>query len=413
MEKQRNIPKLHFPEFDEEWSSRFLKDIVFSIESGVSVNSIDEPVINSSFKGVLKTSCISAGRFIPEENKTIVIDEIQRAKLNPEKDTIIVSRMNTPQLVGESGYVDKDYNNLYIPDRLWKVKINNEKHQTKLISILLTTDRVKAILSNIATGTSNSMKNISQPNFLKIVLNTPSFPEQQKIASFFTAIDQKISQLKKKKILLEHYKNGVRQKILSLEIRFKDDNRQAFPKWEKIEIGDLLLHKTIRNKESKVTLVLSVSNTRGFISQSEQFDNHRVASVDVSNYKIVNRNDFAYNPSRINVGSIARLTDYNEGIVSPMYVVFGLRESLNAIFFENWIDTHRFKYMVRTSCSGSVRDSMNFDDMCSFPIKLPSYSEQTKIANFLSAIDDKIDYTQNQIEKAEVWKKGLMQQMFV
>lgn len=208
MEKQKKIPKLRFPEFEGEWSSRTLKDIVFSVEFGVSVNSIDEPVVSSSDRGILKTSCVSAGRFIPEENKTIVIEEIQRAKLNPEKDTIIVSRMNTPQLVGESGYVDKDYNNLFIPDRLWKVKINKEKHLTKLISILLTTDRIKSILSNIATGTSNSMKNISQPNFLKIALYTPSLQEQKKSHPFSPLLTRRYPNSKARKPCWNNTRKG-------------------------------------------------------------------------------------------------------------------------------------------------------------------------------------------------------------
>jgi type I restriction enzyme S subunit len=256
------------------------------------------------------------------------------------------------------------------------------------------------------------VQNISSEIVYSTYLIKPTLPEQQKIASIFTAIDQKISQLKKKKDLLEQYKKGVMQKIFSQQIRFKDDDGREFPKWEKKRLGDFLVHKSLRNKNNKTTLVLSVSNTRGFIAQSDQFDNHRVASVDVSNYKIVSQNDFAYNPSRINVGSIARLTNYSEGIVSPMYAVFGFKQRLDAGYFENLIKTHKFKFLVKTSCSGSVRDSLNFDDLCEFVFNFPSLPEQTKIATFLSAIDDKIHHTQKQVEQAEHWKKGLMQLMF-
>lgn len=410
MEKQKKIPKLRFPEFEGEWSSRTLKDIVFSVEFGVSVNSIDEPVVSSSDRGILKTSCVSAGRFIPEENKTIVIEEIQRAKLNPEKDTIIVSRMNTPQLVGESGYVDKDYNNLFIPDRLWKVKINKEKHLTKLISILLTTDRIKSILSNIATGTSNSMKNISQPNFLKIALYTPSLQEQQKIASFFTAIDQKISQLKRKKTLLEQYKKGVMQKIFSQEIRFKDDNGQEFPKWEKMT-GDALF-KTVSNKNHNSDLpILAITQEHGAVPR-DMIDYYiTVSEQSIEGYKVVEKGDFI-----ISLRSFQGGIEYSEykGICSPAYIILRATQKIDHRYFKYYFKTEDYITNLNRKLEG-IRDGkmISFKYFSEIKINVPSLPEQAKIANFLSAIDVKINHTQKQIEKAEVWKKGLMQQMFV
>jgi len=402
MEKQKKIPKLRFPEFEGEWSSRTLKDIVFSVEFGVSVNSIDEPVVNSSDRGILKTSCVSAGRFIPEENKTIVIEEIQRAKLNPEKDTIIVSRMNTPQLVGESGYVDKDYNNLFIPDRLWKVKINKEKHLTKLISILLTTDRIKSILSNIATGTSNSMKNISQPNFLKIALYTPSLQEQQKIASFFTAIDQKISQLKSKKILLEQYKKGVMQKIFSQEIRFKDDNGQEFPKWEKKRlknIADIIkgeqLNKELLEDQGSYPCINGGIEPSGFTSKYNSMENTITISEGGNSCGFINfiKTKFWCG------GHCYKIIIKNEMLNSKLFLFHNLKYN----------QIKMMKLRVGTGLPNiQKKDISNFVLLVS--ISIP---EQTKIANFLSAIDGKINHTQKQIEKAEVWKKGLMQQMFI
>ena len=83
-------------------------------------------------------------------------------------------------------------------------------------------------------------------------------------------------------------------------------------------IGDFIEQTSKRNKDCAILNVLSVSNSQGFIQQSEQFENRIVASDDTSNYKIVARNDFAFNPARINVGSIARLTTFERGIVSPM-----------------------------------------------------------------------------------------------
>ena len=101
-------------------------------------------------------------------------------------------------------------------------------------------------------------------------------------------------------------------------------------------IGDFIEQTSKRNKDSAIQNVLSVSNSQGFIQQSEQFENRIVASDDTSNYKIVERNDFAFNPARINVGSIARLITFERGIVSPMYIFVSVQ---SAIYFPNTLIT--------------------------------------------------------------------------
>ena len=107
----------------------------------------------------------------------------------------------------------------------------------KLVFILFIANQKRSSKDNIAIGST-----IKTIDFKKLNYTIPSYPEQQKIASFFTAIDQKISQLKQKKTLLEQYKKGVMQKIFSQEIRFRDDNGQEFPKWEKKRLGELFEH---------------------------------------------------------------------------------------------------------------------------------------------------------------------------
>ena len=87
--------------------------------------------------------------------------------------------------------------------------------------------------------------------------------------------------------------------------------------------------------------------------------------------RVVNKGDYAYNPSRINVGSIARLDDFEKGIVSPMYVIFRLKNNLNPIFFDALLSSHRFKYLIKIGCSGSVRDSLNFDEMENLKLNYP------------------------------------------
>ena len=196
MDIQLNVPKLRFAGFDGEWNPHKLSEVFEVLESGVSVNSIDTPAASEKELGVLKTSCVSSGKFFPEENKKIIAEDVNRARLNPFADAILISRMNTPQLVGECGLIDKNYPNLFIPDRLWQGRVNKSLFNPKLVSLLLASENFRFRLTSIATGTSGSMKNISQPNFLRLSLTLPTLPEQQKIATILSTWDNAIDHCK-------------------------------------------------------------------------------------------------------------------------------------------------------------------------------------------------------------------------
>lgn len=266
-------------------------------------------------------------------------------------------------------------------------------------------------LNRFATG--QAQPGLSVEVIQQVKTNVPLKQEQEKIASFLTSVDTKIVQVTKKETLLSSYKKGVMQKIFNQKIRFKADDGSEFCDWEETKLGEYLKLKSKKNKDNLVDLVLSVSNKKGFITQDEQFDGYEVASKDTSGYKIVEKGDYAYNPSRINVGSIARLKNYDTGIVSPMYVVFSLTNKMSPIFFDSLYQIHRFKHLIKIGCSGSVRDSLAFDDMADFNITVPCLEEQTKIANFLSSIDSKIEQVQKQLNSTKEFKKALLQQMFV
>jgi type I restriction enzyme S subunit len=173
-----------------------------------------------------------------------------------------------------------------------------------------------------------------------------------------------------------------------------------------------LKQKSIRNKDLDVSEVLSVSNQFGFISQKDQFNNREVASKDQTNYKLVLRDEYAYNPARINVGSIARLKDYNVGIISPMYVVFELKKSLSKNYFDYFIKSKSFSDQMKTRLVGSVRQTLDFKSISSIKINLPSIKEQEKIGRFLSSFDRLIQKQQDKLGFLKELKKGYLQKMF-
>lgn len=174
------------------WSSIRLKDLIQKLESGVSVNAADYPV-ESDGVGVLKTSSVGQETFSPEKNKTVWTSEVSRVRIPVKKNCIIISRMNTPKLVGSSAYVNKDYPNLFLPDRLWQTYFfPSVTVSSKWLSWVIGCNQFRFVLSALATGTSPSMKNLGQDKLLSAEIPYPEFTEQTAIAKY---LDEKTAHI--------------------------------------------------------------------------------------------------------------------------------------------------------------------------------------------------------------------------
>jgi len=187
----------------KEWEVKRLGDYLINLEAGVSVNSTDNSSMD--YIAVLKTSAVSCGYFYPSENKVVVLKDIERVKINPKADSIIISRMNTPALVGECGYIDKDYPLLFLPDRLWQTIFRDKQSICVLwLNFLLNTETYKKIIKDSATGTSDSMKNITKSAFFELKIPFCSINEQSEIAKRISSLDNKIQS---EEILLQKYQS--------------------------------------------------------------------------------------------------------------------------------------------------------------------------------------------------------------
>lgn len=178
-------------------------------------------------------------------------------------------------------------------------------------------------------------------------------------------------------------------------------------------LGDFIEQISKRNKNRTIHNVLSVSNSQGFIQQSEQFENRIVASDDTSNYKIVERNHFAFNPARINVGSIARLITFEKGIVSPMYICFRTKDSLFPEYLGYYFESKQFFIEIQKRLEGSVRQCLSFEGLCNIPLSIPMVEVQQQIGKQLSALVQKIKLETDFLELLQKQKKFLLHQMFI
>lgn len=409
------VPKLRFKEFDGDWTGLKIKDLVKSLDAGVSVNSEDVEPKEDEYS-VLKTSCISSGYFDENERKRVLQDgEIQRLKEPVLDDSILMSRMNTPLLVGMNAYVFKAPKNTFLPDRLWQLKIDDNKTVTRWLAFYLGSDQGLNQIRDLASGTSNSMKNITKPDVLNLDLFVPSKEEQTKIASFLSNVDEKISQLTQKHELLSQYKQGMMQKLFSQQLRFKADDGSEFGEWEKVKLGSLLIKHDEKTEFNNQYPVLT-SSRHGIYFQKDYFAGQDVASADTTGYNVVPYDYFTYRHMsddlvfKFNINTICP-----KGIVSTLYPVFTVKdEHLNKYFLQTILNEgQEFKNFAIMQKQGGSRTYMYFSKLSELVLTIPCLEEQTKIANFLSAIDQKIEIVAQQIEQAKQWKKGLLQQMFV
>jgi type I restriction enzyme S subunit len=410
-----SVPKLRFEEFNGDWLSLKIKNLVKSLDAGVSVNSEDIAPENNQYS-VLKTSCISSGYFEESERKRVLQQsEIERLKEPVLDDSILMSRMNTPLLVGMNSYVLKAPAKTFLPDRLWQLKINEDRTVTRWLAFYLGSDQGLNQIRDLASGTSNSMKNITKTDVMNLDLFVPSKEEQTQIASFLSAVDEKISQLTQKHQLLSQYKQGLMQKLFSQQLRFKADDGSEFEKWEKIILNDVSdvrdgTHDSPKYVRDGYALITSKNLKNG--------------KLDFSDINYISRQDFESinKRSKVDIGDIIFgmigtignpvLLKTDNFAIKNVALIKQKKELLNT-FLIQYLNTDLFEKQVRILNAGNTQKFLALGQIRSLNILKPCLAEQTKIANFLSAIDQKIEVVVQQIEQAKQWKKGLLQQMFV
>ena len=229
----------------------------------------------------------------------------------------------------------------------------------------------------------------------------PNLKEQQKIANFFTLIDKKINLQTQKVELLKRYKKGLIEKLYNEKYN------------NKIKMKNIIKQKSIRNTNNEIKDIYSVNNKEGFVLQTDQFKDRIVASEDTTNYKSIKKDYFAYNPARINVGSIARMKDEKIGIISPMYICFECQNNVLPEYLEYFFETDIFTYEMKKRLEGSVRMCLSYESMLNIPIDLPDIIQQERMSKVLNEFDKKINCEKIKYDYQKRLKDALLQKMFI
>ena len=244
----------------------------------------------------------------------------------------------------------------------------------------------------------------------KLNIAVPNIQEQTKIASFLSAVDEKISQLTQKHELLSQYKQGMMQKLFSQQIRFKADDGSEFGEWEEISANELFENYSNKDHDGTLT-ILAATQDKGIVPRDEIDIDIKSSDASVLSYKIIEKGSFV-----ISLRSFQGGIEYSNyyGICSPAYTILRSLRPIASEFYKNYLKTNDFIQRLSATVVG-IRDGkqISYQAFSTLNIDYPSVEEQTKIANFLSAIDQKIEVVAQQIEQAKQWKKGLLQQMFV
>jgi type I restriction enzyme S subunit len=388
----------------EDWKEVRLQELIFFGDAGTSVNSEDRPRQEGEL-GILKTSAVTYSQFDPLEHKTVLKSEESRLSARPKKDCILVSRMNTPEFVGASVYVECDYKDLYLPDRLWQAECKNNACSMKWLSYLLASSLMRFRISSSATGTSGSMKNISKRNFLKLKVPLPPLPEQRKIAEILGTWDEAIALTERRIEAARQRKKGLMQRLLTGRVRFPEFEGEA---WQTVKLGEIFDERKERGYEELP--LLSVTAEEGIIYRDE-LDRRDTSSSDKSNYLRVREGDVTYNTMRMWQGR-SGVSEY-EGIVSPAYTVCEPKPSIDVVFAGYLFQLPSVIYKFRRYSQGMVSDTwtLRFDNFAAIKVQIPSLEEQKKIAAVLQACDREIDLLEQKRDALQRQKKGLMQRL--
>ena len=175
------------------------------------------------------------------------------------------------------------------------------------------------------------------------------------------------------------------------------------------EIGRLYTKYSVKNKDDENISVYSVTNTKGFC---KDYFGKEVASKDKTTYKIVPYGYFAYNPSRINVGSVDWQRKEKKVIVSPLYNVFSVSPNLERQYLYYYLKSDFVLQRIKAVATGSVRDNLKLSMLYEFPIELPKLENQRKIVKILDKVSDVIEKKEQELEQLETLVKSRFVEMF-
>lgn len=386
-------PRLRFPEFSGTWEYKPLEGKVDFL-SGTPIKG-DEIVDENDGTTILRGVNIGEG-FIRHTND---IDKFYKGDLKGlskfllEIDDLVIGMDGSKVGRNSSLITEKDQGSILI-QRVARLRTNSTKNSIRFIYQVINSYRFHNYVDSVKT--SSGIPHISSKQINSFKIGFPTIPEQKKISDFLTSVDRRIELLEKKKSLLETYKKGVMKKIFSQEIRFKDDDGNDFPEWEEKRLGDILLKKSSNISANSIEDNCGEYIIYGATGELKRIDFYEVDKPYISIVK-----------DGSGVGRVSLCQPFSSTLGTLDILINKCNSDLKFIYY--FLSTMSFlKYVT-----GSSIPHIYFKDYSKLKLNVPNIKEQQKISTFLSSIDNQIEILKSQIEKSKIWKKGLLQKMFV
>ena len=410
MEKQQTAkPVIRFPEFTDHWNNTKLSELLKEAKkrNGDLKYSKDEVLSVSGEMGIVNQ--------IEHLGRSYAGVSVHQYHVVEVGDIVYTK---SPLKANPYGIIKQNKKKAGIVSTLYAVyNVKEENAHGEFIEHYFSLDENtnRYLRPLVKKGAKNDMK-ISNAYVLHDKIFVPSVAEQKKITLFLNTLDKKIEQLKQKKSLLVEYKKGIMQKIFAQELRFKDENGNKFPDWEKKKLSQVAkiydgTHQTPNYLESGIPFY-SVEHVTANNFDTTKFVSEEVFDKENKRVKL-EKGDILM--TRIGDIGTSRLIDWD--VNASFYVSLALIKQSDKIiskYLNQYISTREFQSELwKRTIHVAFPQKINLGEIGECLVMIPYFKEQEKIAAFLSTIDDKITRTQTQIEQTQLYKKGLLQKMFV
>ncbi|HCH5917977.1 restriction endonuclease subunit S [Vibrio parahaemolyticus] len=426
MTEQVNVPKLRFEEFSENWQAIELGELM-NFKNGINASKeqYGRGVKFINVLDIIENDYITYDRIVG----SVDVEDKEFEKNIVEYGDILFQRSSeTREEVGQANvYLDKKKVATFGGFVIRGKKVGN--FDSVCMNYLLKTDKARKEVTTKSGGSTRY--NVGQATLSAVNIDLPPcIPEQQKIASFLSKVDEKIALLSEKKDKLTEYKKGVMQQLFDGKfqeqdgklvfvpptLRFKADDGSEFPDWVEKTLGDVSEPPSygLNSAATKYDGVNKYIRITDIDEDDRSFSPSPLTSPEeVNDAYLLEEGDIVFARTGASVGKSYL---YNKDDGRLMFAGFLIKFSVskaNPKFISYQMTTSQYEHWVKVMSVRSGQPGINAQEYSTYSLNIPCTEEQEQIANFLSALDHKIDLLSSELEKAKEWKKGLLQQMFV
>ncbi len=403
--ENKMIPELRFPEFKGEWVEKKLGEIVETIGGGTPKTTKEE-YWNGDILWLTPTEIKE--KYISSSQRKLTKLGLQEssAKILPKYSLLFTSRAT----IGDVGIALKECST----NQGFQSFPPNDNYKTDFLYNWILHNRKLFIRKS----SGSTFLEISKSEISKIKITIPSLPEQTKIANFLSAVDKRIDLLQKKKAAMEQYKKGVMQKLFSQSIRFKDDNGNDFPNWEEKKLEEIAkFRRGSFPQPYGLPKWYDDINGMPFVQVYDVDNNFKLKTTTKQKISNIAKEKSVFVKKGTIVltiqGTIGRIaiTQYDAYVDRTLLIFQSFTVPIDKLFF-TYVVYLLFAIEKQKAAGGTIK-TITKEKLSAFVINLPCIEEQQKIAIFLSAIDKSIEKLGNQIDDTVMFKKGLLQKMFV